>query len=417
MLIWILNQYALKPTDSGGTRHYEFSREFRRRGHQVRIFASSFLHYKFCWRGERKNYEEDVHGIRYTWLWTLPYRGNGLKRMLNMASFFFMVLFKGLLHKEKPDVIIGSSVHPFTCVAAYYLSRWKKAVYLVEIRDLWPQVLIDFGVIGKDSLPARFLRAVERFIYKRADQIVVLQPGNVDYIAGLGIPRHKVHVIPQGISMATKETVGQPAALREKLLAIRQKHGKIAMYMGAHGFANALELLVESAAYLDPSEAALVFIGEGPEKERLQQLAAGMDHVYFFSSIPKQEVYATLYLADVLLVSFARTEKKFGISPNKLNDYLLIGKPVLFSGTVQDDIVTAAGAGETIETDDRETYAAALKRLLALDEEQRAEIERSSYRYVEQHHNIEHLAERFLQLCQRNASSLPEGGEHHEATV
>ncbi|WHY71614.1 glycosyltransferase family 4 protein [Fictibacillus enclensis] len=401
MKVWILNHVALKPSETGITRHYDIAHELVKKDHKIRIFASSFLAYRFVWRNKhKKNYKENVNGVIFEWLWTLPYQGNGVMRILNMISFFFMALWRGMMKKERPDAIVGSSVHLFACLAAYYLSRWKKASYIVEIRDLWPRTLIELGSMSKYHPAVLMFGAIEKFVYKRADQIIVTLPGAAEYIKEMGVDESIIHVIPNGINMDRMEEKEGKSSLREEIESIKEKHGQVAMYVGSHGVANSLETVVKSAKFIPTDQAAFVLVGDGPEKDKLKKLASEYPHVYFFDGIPKKEVMPTLDLADVLLVSMLDTTLyKYGISLNKLNDYLLVGKPILFAGNVSNDIVAEAKAGVTVPPEKPGAFADGLVELLHLSGEEKSEIARSSYRYVNDKHNITKLADRFLDIC------------------
>ncbi|OCA88271.1 glycosyltransferase WbuB [Bacillus sp. FJAT-27225] len=402
MKIWILNHAALKPGESGITRHYDLASVMVEKGHEVTIFASSFIPYFFKWRNPaKKNYNENVNGVLFEWLWTMPYKGNSPMRLLNMISYFFMSIYRGLQkRKEKPDVIVGSSVHLFACLAGYYLSRFLKTRYIVEIRDLWPRTLIDFGAITERHPLAILFGAIEKFVYKKADQIIVTLPGAADYIEGCGVDRTKIVYIPNGVHMSRLDEFTIESSLSDEFEAIKSKHKRIAVYVGAHGTANALETVIASADYLNPDKVAMVFIGEGPEKQKLIDRAKPYSNVYFFNSIPKEEVLSTLRLADILMVSMLDTPLyKYGISLNKLNDYLLAGKPAIFAGNVLNNIIENAKAGITVPPENPEKFAEGIKQLLQLNQDEIDSIKVSSFEYVNKHHNIEKLAEEFLKAC------------------
>jgi glycosyltransferase involved in cell wall biosynthesis len=400
MKIWIFNHYALKSSESGGTRHHDLARELVKKGHQVCIFASSFLHYKYKWRSKEKCYNEKDNGVNFQWLWTLPYKGNGLKRIINMLSYFFVVIIKSLLTKEKPDVIIGSSVHLFACLAAYIVSKFKNTNFVVEIRDLWPQTLIDIGAISENSTTAKFFRTIELFVYKKANAIIVLLPGAIEYIESKGIPNNKIHYLPNGISLNKREFVNNSFSLEKELTILKEKYKGIAMYMGSHGQANALDAILEAAKRDTSKEIAFVFIGDGPEKEQLVNQVKGISNIYFYDSISKNEVYATLNFADVLLISMLDSPLyKYGISLNKLFDYLLIGKPIVFSGDVSNDIVMYANAGISIKPGDSTSLLEATKKMMALSQSEKEKLKKTSYQYVSHNHNIELLAEELISIC------------------
>jgi glycosyltransferase involved in cell wall biosynthesis len=404
MKLWILNHVALKPNEKGITRHYDLAKYMVSNGHSVRIFASSFLAYLFQWRNpSKKNYSENVNGVEFEWVWTLPYKGNGPRRLLNMISYFFTSVFRGAFIKEKPDVIVGSSVHLFACLAGYVLSRVKKSRYIVEIRDLWPKTLIDFGSMSKNHPVAIMFGIIEKFVYKKAEKIIVTLPGAHKYITSLGIPKEKIVFIPNGIDFERLNDQNTPSSLSDEINEIRKTYAKVAMYVGAHGIANSLPTIIESNQFLKKNDVAYIFVGEGPERPKLIEEAKKFDNIFFFDAIPKGEVQSTLKLADVLMVSMLDTNLyQYGISLNKLNDYLLSGRPILFAGRVYNDIVTDSGAGKTVAPEDPKAFAEGLNVLLELTLEEKEAISKRGYQYLDEHHNIEKLSERFLNVCQES---------------
>ncbi|MFN3478658.1 MAG: glycosyltransferase WbuB, partial [bacterium] len=148
MNIWIFNHYAVTPNYPGGTRHFDFSKELIKKGHKVTIFASSF-HYMLL--EETKKYErnffieEDYEGVKFVWIKTPAYKKSDWRRVINMLVYSFRAYFAGKIlgKKEKPVAIIGSSVHLFAPLVAYFLSKFYKTRFILEIRDLWPKALID----------------------------------------------------------------------------------------------------------------------------------------------------------------------------------------------------------------------------------------------------------------------------------
>ena len=150
--IWILNHYAITPHQGGGTRHYSFAKELVKRGYCVYVFSSSRTHNtgeNMLDEGE-KSREELIDGIHWVWIQTSYYSGNGLDRIKSMLEYYrFMMKEYG--RYKKPDVIIGSSVHPLACLAGIRISKRTGSKCISEIRDLWPQTLIDMGKLAKNS--------------------------------------------------------------------------------------------------------------------------------------------------------------------------------------------------------------------------------------------------------------------------
>ena len=398
--LWILNHYAISPDMSGGTRHFDLARELVKKGHDVTIFASGFDHstrqYLKIKPGEKIRVEE-YDGVRFVWINTLPYYGNNWRRVLNMLSYGWRVLrcSRGL---SKPDAVIGSSMHPFAALAGWWLARRYKAKFIFEVRDLWPQTAVDMGAMKKNSLPAKLLYAWEKFMYNKAEKIIVLLPYAKDYVASRGISPEKVFWLPNGVNL---ERFDHPVPLEEGsevAEVFEQYRDKFkVVYTGAHGVPNGLDVIVEAARLIQEKSENIHFIliGEGTEKSRLKEKAQslGLVNITFYEPIPKQAVPSALLAADCLVYSIpAFNIYRYGVSLNKSFDYLASAKPVVMAGNSQNNIVEEANAGIAVEPENPEALAEAIVKIYELPEEKRIELGKNGRRYVEQFYDIKNLA-------------------------
>lgn len=399
-ILWILNHYAISPDMSGGTRHFDLARELVKKGHEVTIFASGFDHhtrqYLKIKPGEKMRVEE-YDGVRFVWVNTLPYTKNDWRRVLNMLSYGWRVLrcSRGL---PKPDAVIGSSMHPFAALAGWWLARRYKAKFIFEVRDLWPQTAVDMGAMKKNSLPAKLLYAWEKFMYNKAEKIIVLLPYAKDYVASRGINPEKVFWLPNGVNL---ERFEHPAPLEEVLEVaevFEQYRDKFkVVYTGAHGVPNGLDVIVEAARLIQEKSENIHFIliGEGTEKSRLKEKAQslGLTNITFCEPIPKQAIPSALLAADCLVYSIpAFNIYRYGVSLNKSFDYLASAKPVVMAGNPQNNIVEEANAGIAVEPENPEALAEAIVKIYELPEEKRIELGKNGRRYVEQFYDIKNLA-------------------------
>ena len=215
--VLIVNHYADAPDRPTGTRHFELARQLVARGNTVTIFAAGFSHITGRderlgrWRLFRTAWFD---GVRFVWVRTLPYRGNTWRRKVNMLSFLaaFLVVQTRF---TAPDAIIGSSVHPFAALWAWQVARVRDARFLFEIRDLWPQTLVDLGAMRDGSPVERLLRTIEAFLVRRASFVITLLPGMSDYLRERGLPADHVVYIPNGVDIrsfdaAAPSTNGEP---------------------------------------------------------------------------------------------------------------------------------------------------------------------------------------------------------------
>jgi len=402
MNIWILNHYAITPDMPGGTRHYDFGKELVKRKNNVTIFASSF-HYsqhKEMKLAENEKWKfEEVDGINFVWIKTFPYQRNDWKRVLNMLSFMHRAYFVGRKitkkRKEigKPDVIVGSSVHLLSVLSAFWLSKYYKAKFIMEIRDLWPQGLIDMGIIREKSLITKILRFLEKFLYKRAQKIIILSHLTRYYLSSLKIEQSKIYFIPNGVEFSRYEI---PRYNRSK-----DKKFKV-MYTGALGVVNALRPVLEAAKIIQEKgflDIKFIFVGSGVEKSYLVKRAETLhlNNVEFRNPVPKIKMPQTLNQADVLLLS---ENKIFYGSSNKLMDYMASAKPIIFSTPAPHNTVKEANCGISVLPGNPNSLTDAVIKFYQMSLKEREEMGKRGREYVKKFHNIPTLVDSLEKVIQ-----------------
>ncbi|MDP9881374.1 glycosyltransferase involved in cell wall biosynthesis [Variovorax boronicumulans] len=402
--VWILNHYAQEPTGAGGTRHFHLAEYLATHGWQATLIAASVEFTSGRQRlapEERRRYER-INGVPFLWIRTPEYTGNGGGRMLNMLSYTWQALrTKTLKGLPSPDVIIGSSVHPFAAVAAALLARRFKVPFVFEVRDLWPQTLIDMGRLRESSFTTWALRKLEKWLYLRAARIVVLLPGAWEYIVPLGIPKERIVWIPNGVDLSLFPSSGLPT---QKFLG-----SFTLMYFGAHGQANGLENLLEAMTLLKDHQQSvsirLRMIGDGPLKPFLIEKAKslGLDNIIFEPPVSKGEIPNLASQADAFVIPVPDLPKlyRYGISPNKLFDYLAAARPIIIATGSANNPVADAEAGFTVPAGEPLALSEAILKMALSSKEERARMGRAGREYVEKNHG-------FLQLSGRLAVMLKE---------
>lgn len=371
--LWLINQFANTPDLPGHTRQFEVAAGLVRDGWEVEVFASDFnltqRRYRRL-RGPRLWAQERIAGIRWHWLWVSPYRRNDWKRQLNMLSFCAHLLLRllpvalwGRLTRQAPDLILASSPQLPAAFTGLWIARLCRIPFVLEVRDLWPQVLIDQGGRSPDSLMVRLLAAMERQLYRQARLVVVLAKGAEDYVRRRGA--RPTAWLPNGPDLE----LFRPRPLPE------DREVFTLLYAGAHGDANALDQVIEAARLLEQQQAGVRFrlIGDGPEKQALIHQAAGLISVSFEPPVPKAEVPDLMAEVDGILLSLKDVPLfRYGVSPNKLYDAYAIGRPVIstVAGSISDEI-EAHGLGVTAEPGQPEALAAAILRLVRAPRRQR----------------------------------------------
>jgi glycosyltransferase involved in cell wall biosynthesis len=403
MNILIVNHYAIPPDQPGGTRHFSLARALVARGHQVIIAASAFDH--LTRTGSAAIQDETWDEVRFLRLPTPPYQGNGAGRLWNMLAFARSVrtLLPGHL-SQAPDVVVGSSPHPFAAQAALRLSRRMGSAFLLEIRDVWPQSLVEVMGVSPHHPLVWLLGRIERRLYREADHIVTLLPRVGPRVAARGGDPGAITWVPNGVDLAMVPAPQDPPA----------RDVCTFLYAGAHGVTNALEVLLDAAALLEsrldrlPQRPAFVFLGTGPRKPDLLRRARELrlSTVTFLDPVPKREVYGLLTQADAYWVSARDTELwEQGISFNKLYDFMAMARPTLIGMRCSTCPILLSGGGITVAPGDPLAMARGVERMIEAGSAGRREMGLKARAYVERHFDVRRLAETF-ESALVNARSL-----------
>jgi glycosyltransferase involved in cell wall biosynthesis len=396
--IWWFSQYASTPDQQFTTQH-DLAKKLVEKGHRVTFFAAGFSHYKFKeirlkpgddWR------EEECEGVRFIWIKTPPYRANDWKRAYNMCSFAWRAYRLGRRLDEKPDVIIGTTFHPLSSLAAYGAARSKRVPFVFEVKDLWPLTMVQFGRLSPKHPLAIGLGLLERFLARRATRIMTTLPRAADYYAELGISKDKVEWIPNGLVLSRYET-------------LKPYSGNIAhpcrfVYAGGHVEAFPIDTILRAAGIEqeNDNDSHFLFVGGGQDKPKLVQLANELKlrNVEFRDMVPKSELYRVMEQADAFILTMRDLPGlyRYGISFNKLCDYVASGRPVLFAGNASNNVVKEYKCGIVVPPENPRAFAEAIREFRSLTDEQRAEMGRNGVRCAKERFDISVLGDRLEQL-------------------
>lgn len=335
MNIWLINHYAVPPQYYPLARQTYFAKHLMAMGHEVTIFAASTVHNSdknlitdgSAWR------EETVDGVHYVYIKCLDYQGSGLKRVYNICEFAWKL--PGVCRKfKKPDAIVATSMPPTSCAVGVHLARKYGCRGIAEIADLWPESLIAYGIAGPHHPAVIVLRWLEKWIYKKADAVVFTMEGAYDYILEQGwereIPRSKVHYINNGVDLEqfiyNREhfTVDDPDLADPDTFKV--------IYTGSIRKVNNLGLLLDTAREIRNPKVRFLIWGDGDEREALEKrvVEENIANMVFKGRVEKKYVPYITSCADLNIAHNTPSSLfRFGISFNKLFDYLAAGKPIL----------------------------------------------------------------------------------------
>jgi glycosyltransferase involved in cell wall biosynthesis len=400
-VIWIVNHYAGSRVHGMEYRHYYLAQQFRRMGLQPVIICASF-HHLLTKLPETRT--ADVEGMPYVWIKTCRYEGNGWRRVLNMVEFSARLALRSLRELPRPEVVMASSPHPFVAVNGYRLARRYRAKFIFEVRDLWPLTILE---VGGHAPRHPFLRAMawaERLGYERSDYTVSLLGGAREYMIDHGLAEEKFVYIPNGVEPETSSRNVEPLpAEHGQVIQDLKNRGKlIILYSGSHGVVNALENVIEAARLVsDESRVHFLLVGQGPEKESLQKCAqqADLKNVAFLPPVARSQMAALTQAADLGYIGLQKKDLfRYGVSPNKLFEYMAAGLPILFAIDTIHDEVAEAKCGFSIPAQDPPALAALLRQVAQMSKDDLRAIGERGRQYVQRTHTYETLAQEYARL-------------------
>lgn len=389
--IWIINQYAGSSNHGMTFRSYFLAKEFIKR-HRVTIFSASFSHVMSNPPSVSKTYtEENINGVEYLWLKVPIYKqSKSLSRLISMFIFLYRLFFLNVKKRDTPDVIIVSSTSPLPIWKAYFWAKRFNAKLIFEVRDIWPLSIMELGGFKKTNPFVVLLQITENFAYKVSDYVVSVLPKAFEHMKhhGLDLPRFKY--IPNGIEIKTMIKTDE----------VNKDVFKIG-YAGTLGIANALKYLIHAAHLIKESNIEIHLLGNGPEKETLMEMVKdkNISNVYFHDAVPKNKVGIFLSKMDALFIGWHFSKiYRFGISANKLFDYLASAKPIIHSVDAGNDPVLEAKAGISVKPENPKEIADAILKLYKMPESKRNELGQNGRVYVEKYHSYEQLAKQYEYL-------------------
>jgi glycosyltransferase involved in cell wall biosynthesis len=403
MNILYIDHYAGGPSYGMEFRPFLLSREWSAAGHRVTIVAASESHLRSQKPAMRGHYTEEwIDGIRHVWCLTPPYSGNSIARVINIFAFLARISATHRWLRESPDVVIASSTYPLDIYPARRIARKHGARLIWEVHDLWPLSPIELGRISKWHPFMLLLQKAEDDACRCADAIVSILPKADEHLKTRGMNVKKYVHIPNGVDPGEwepKNIVSMPEPICERLRAERAQGRFLVGYTGAHGTANALYTLIEAAAKTNDPNVRFVLLGSGSEKARLQTLAAagGRDNVLFFDPVAKAAIPCFLKYMDVAYIGLKREPLfRFGVSPNKLIDYMMSERPVICAVAAGNDLVSEAGCGFTIAPEDPDAVNEAVARFRSIGPAERECLGKAGHQYVLANYAYPILARRFL---------------------
>ena len=387
--IWIINEYAGSPYHGMEFRSFYLAKEWVKMGYKVTIISSSHSH---VFKNQPTQKHEIIHGVEYLWLKTIKYPNSSSKKRI-LKWFLFNIKLLTLPFKlQKPNIIILSPMAPFPSFFSWILAKIYHAKFIYEVKDIWPLSIIELGGFSPKHPFIRLMSWFERFALTHADSIVSNLQNYGKHLEALKIDKD-FHWISNGVDL---EELAQKEPLSLSIKIPKDKF--IVGYTGAIGKANTLESFLEAANLLATNENILfVVVGDGSEKKSLMQQYKDAKNILFVESIPKKQVQSMLEYFDVCYIGLQK-EKLFhyGVSPNKLYDYMYSKKPILYAiDSGKQNIITKVGCGLEAKAQNAQDIADKIVKFTTMTPKELENIGIKGYKYVVKYFNYTTLAKIF----------------------
>lgn len=407
MNILLINHYAGSPSLGREFRPYYLAREWIKLGHNVTITAADFSHLRAQQPVVNSDFQsDDIDGIVYLWVKTIKYTSSGIRRVLNMLEFIFKVLvnYKKIAAIADPEVVIASSTYPLDIYPAYLIAKRNKAKLIFELHDLWPLSPMIIGNYSKYHPFIWIMQRAENFSCRKSNYYISLLGNAKQYLNEHGLRNDKFFHIPNGFSTEELES-GQeqiPVEHQELLNKLKTESKLIVGYAGGHSPSNALKSFVAVSELLaGNNNIVFVLIGEGSCKNELVDIVRSKNqkNIHFLPSVSKSLVPRILQQFDVLYAGGVKSVlHSYGTSFNKIIDYMLASKPIIFAVDDPDCMIKNVGCGIRIPAENEPELVKAIKLFSELTVEERNEMGEKGRRYAMDKLNYTFLAKKYIEV-------------------
>jgi glycosyltransferase involved in cell wall biosynthesis len=350
-------------------------------------------------RAIRRREQRDGYRVVRAWLYATPNEGVVRKTLCHLSFMVSSVLLGGRACGQADTVVVSSPTF-FSIGSAWLLARLKRAQLVVEVRDLWPAIFVELGVLTNRRL-IRLLERLELAAYAAADQVVVVSDGFRANLIGRGVPAAKVHTIRNGVRIDRFPPRVPDSLARQQA---RQRLGArpgdcLVVYAGTHGISHALPRVAEAAALLGGEAVRVAFVGDGSDKPRLRRRVAelGLDNVTLAPAVRPDQVPDLLAAADVCLVTLRDVPLFATFIPSKMFEYLAAGRAVVGAVTGEAAQILREAGAVVVPPEDPGALADAI-RALADDPARRAEMGQRGRVYVERFFDRDQLAREYRKI-------------------
>lgn len=372
--VWILNHYATDAFRDKGGRHFWMARELQKKGYNPTVFGANTIHNsKDKIELEKQLYKVLEEEIRFVAVRAPEYSGNGMDRILNMIVFsvnLYRTALQYVKNHGKPDVIVASSVHPLTLIVGEMLAKKFGVACICEVRDLWPESIVAYSSLRKESLPAKIMYWGEKKIYQKADAIVMTIEGGKQYVLDRKWEKRvnldKMHFICNGIVLDEFDELTNTKKVEDEEFVLHSDIVKV-VYSGSIRAVNDVGFILDVAKQMQEDAVRFYIYGGGTEKKVLEDRCNDehINNVVFKGLVDKTAIPYVISQYDICLLHNKSTIlDKYGQSQNKLFEYMAAGKPIVQTYKAGYSIIEKHDCGVMVDKQTVEETVVAIRKLI-----------------------------------------------------
>lgn len=401
MKILFLTQYCPPEVGAPQNRIFELAKQLKKFGHTVTILTAMPNYPKgeiFEGYKGKKLVKEELDGIQIvrTSIYATKEK-TFYKRMKNYLSFTFSSVLQGAKVIGDQDVVITESPPLFLGWSGYRIAKMKKAKFIFNVSDLWPESAIKLGVLH-NKLFIRMSVWLEEFCYRKASAVTCQTAGIVDNIVSRGFDKNKVHLITNGVDLDFFKPEKRDENFRNEL-GINDKFS--VCYAGILGLAQGLEVVVKAADILKDNEnIQFVFVGDGPEKQKLINMSQELKlkNILFLPVQEKKNMPRIVASMDATIIPLKKLDIFRGALPSKMFECLASQLPIILAVEGEaEKLINDAKAGITVEPENAQAIADAVLKIYN-DADLRKNLGINGRKYADKFYSREAIAKKLEKI-------------------
>ena len=380
--------------DAGSSRTFTFAKELVRKGYKVTMITSSYNHL-MGGKGKKINglfFKENLKGVDVLWIYGLNYKSNEntYLRFIHMIQYSLLAFFISIFFLKKHDLVMGTTVPSFTGLTALLLAKIKNSKFYLEIRDVWPEELIDLGLIKRNGLISFVLSKIEFLLYSKSDSIISSLPNTSEHVAKI-VNHKEVFFLPNPVD----------SSLEFNLYSGGNENRLEVAYVGSSARAMSISTILNAISLLEHLKINLTIVGPKDHVENFYKLKKEIlpKNIQLFDFVPKNKIPLFINRADLLIHSCIDSEQlKFGINSNKILEYLSSGRVIILAAKVKNDPVSLSGGGYVIKPEDEVEMAKKIESIYFMSPLERKKIGEKGAFYAKNDLSQSCLTDEFIKL-------------------